>query len=102
MDQESKKILLKRRLSRVGVELWNLTNENDDKKMIGIHYKELWGFNNQLATRAALTVETFRIAKDGLVKLIEEVDANLENRQIVITKSIEHNSLPSLSQLAPS
>ncbi|KAG8366505.1 hypothetical protein BUALT_Bualt17G0087000 [Buddleja alternifolia] len=38
-------------------------NEKDEKKMIGVHYKELCSLTNQLATRATLTMDTFQIAK---------------------------------------
>ncbi|KAG8365107.1 hypothetical protein BUALT_Bualt18G0069900 [Buddleja alternifolia] len=58
-------------------------NEKDEKKKIAAQYKDLCGLHNQLVTRAALTEETFRIAKGGLLKLIEEVDASLENRTLV-------------------
>ncbi|KAG8369748.1 hypothetical protein BUALT_Bualt14G0046000 [Buddleja alternifolia] len=42
---------------------------------------------NKLVTRASLTKETFKIAKNGILKLLEDVDANLENRtDITLTR----------------
>ncbi|KAK6146713.1 hypothetical protein DH2020_020582 [Rehmannia glutinosa] len=81
--KKAKRNIVEGQFSGVSVELSESMNENEEKKMIGVHYKELWGLNNQLASRAAVTAETFKIAKNGLIKLIEEVDASLENRQIV-------------------
>ncbi|KAG8371222.1 hypothetical protein BUALT_Bualt13G0065300 [Buddleja alternifolia] len=58
-------------------------NGQDEKKRIVAQYKELCSLHNQLVTRAALTNETFRIAKSGLLKMIKEVDASLENKTLV-------------------
>ncbi|KAG8369532.1 hypothetical protein BUALT_Bualt14G0023300 [Buddleja alternifolia] len=58
-------------------------NEQDEKKRIVAQYKELCSLHNQLVTRAALTDETFRIAKSGLLKMIGEVDATLKNKTLV-------------------
>ena len=61
----------------LGVSSTKSMNEMEEKKMINIHYKELCSLTNQLVTRAALTSETFKIAKDSLLKMIEEIDASL-------------------------
>ncbi|KAK4486778.1 hypothetical protein RD792_006639 [Penstemon davidsonii] len=55
-------------------------NETDEKKMIGVRYRELSRLHNQLVTRAALALETYEIARDGILKIIEEVDIGLEKR----------------------
>ncbi|PIN19929.1 hypothetical protein CDL12_07387 [Handroanthus impetiginosus] len=47
-------------------------NETEEKNMNGVHFKELHSLTNQLVTQGALTVESFRIAKMGLLKMIEE------------------------------
>ncbi|KAG8366153.1 hypothetical protein BUALT_Bualt17G0046300 [Buddleja alternifolia] len=54
-------------------------DEKEERKMIGVHYKELCGLSNQLVTRASMTMETYRIAKVSLFKMIEEIDVSLEN-----------------------
>ncbi|KAL0357493.1 UNVERIFIED_CONTAM: protein FAR-RED IMPAIRED RESPONSE 1 [Sesamum calycinum] len=58
-------------------------NENEEKKMIGVHYKELCSLYSQLVTRASLTDETFKFAKTGILKMIEEVEIRLENMTVV-------------------
>ncbi|KAG8384114.1 hypothetical protein BUALT_Bualt04G0084600 [Buddleja alternifolia] len=59
-------------------------NEQDEKKRIVAQYKELCRLHNRLVTRAALTDETFRITKVGLLKMSEEVDASLENKTLLV------------------
>ncbi|KAL3839149.1 hypothetical protein ACJIZ3_023740 [Penstemon smallii] len=53
--------------------------EENEKVRIGERYRELCRLHNQLATRAALTEETFESAKNNLHKIIEEVDVKLDN-----------------------
>ncbi|KAL7162511.1 hypothetical protein ACSBR2_042910 [Camellia fascicularis] len=53
--------------------------------MIGRQYKELCHLCTQLATRAAETEKTYKIALDGLNKILEEVNASL--RGVVIEKT---------------
>ncbi|KAL0320528.1 UNVERIFIED_CONTAM: protein FAR1-RELATED SEQUENCE 1 [Sesamum radiatum] len=61
-------------------------DENEKKKMIGVHYKELCTLYSQLVTRAALTDETFKLAKAGILKMIEEVEVKLENMTTISSK----------------
>ncbi|KAL3846337.1 hypothetical protein ACJIZ3_003740 [Penstemon smallii] len=62
--------------------------EKNEKARIGERYRELCRLHNQLATRAALTEETFESAKNNLHKIIEEVDLKLDNTGIPKPTSI--------------
>lgn len=72
-------------------------NEDEEKKLIGVHYKELCSLYNHLTTRGALTTKAFQIAKKYFLKGIEEVDACLENASFVRsthrTKSIVQKNI---------
>ncbi|KAL7229944.1 hypothetical protein ACSBR2_008483 [Camellia fascicularis] len=57
----------------------------DPKAMIGRQYKELCRLCTQLATRATKMEKTYKIALDGLNKILEEVNASL--RGVVIKKT---------------
>ncbi|KAG8372479.1 hypothetical protein BUALT_Bualt12G0070400 [Buddleja alternifolia] len=63
----------------VGTEHSISMDKKEERKMIGVHYNELCGLSNQLVTWASMTMETFGIAKVGLLKMIEEIDETLEN-----------------------
>ncbi|KAK4420262.1 protein FAR-RED IMPAIRED RESPONSE 1 [Sesamum alatum] len=66
-------------------------NANDEKKNIGVHYKELCSLYSQLVTRTALTDETFKLARTGILKMIEEVEVKLEN-MIAVSPNIGSKS----------
>ncbi|XP_027062786.2 protein FAR1-RELATED SEQUENCE 5-like [Coffea arabica] len=64
------------------------TNNLDPKLVSSMRYRELCRIYVQLATRAAETEETYKIAKDSLLKMLEEVDAKLQG-EVASQKSNE-------------
>ncbi|KAG8378829.1 hypothetical protein BUALT_Bualt07G0025500 [Buddleja alternifolia] len=77
--KKAKKTVVQEQIVEVNTERSTSMDEKEERKMIGVHCKELCGLSNQLVTRASMTTETFRIAKVGLLKMIEEIDVSLEN-----------------------
>ncbi|KAL8535753.1 hypothetical protein ACS0TY_011408 [Phlomoides rotata] len=89
--KKAKKNIVEGRSDEVRVEPSTSMNEDEKKKLIGVHYKELYSLYNQLTTRGALTTKTFEIAKKYCVKGIEEIDACLESTSFVrptVVKSV--------------
>ncbi|KAL8470123.1 hypothetical protein ACS0TY_032838 [Phlomoides rotata] len=89
--KKAKKNIVEGRSNEVRVEPSTYMNEDEEKKLIGVHYKELCSLYNKLTTRGALTTNTFEIAKKYVVKGIEEIDACLENTSFVrptVAKSV--------------
>ncbi|XP_028126026.1 protein FAR1-RELATED SEQUENCE 9-like [Camellia sinensis] len=66
------------------IEVTSISYE-DPMAVIGGQYKELCHLCTQLATRAAEMEKTYKIALDGLNKILEEVNASL--RGVVIVKT---------------
>ncbi|XP_027093748.1 protein FAR1-RELATED SEQUENCE 5-like [Coffea arabica] len=64
------------------------TNNLDPKLVSSMRHRELCRIYVQLATRAAETEETYKIAKDSLLKMLEEVDAKLQD-EVASQKSNE-------------
>ncbi|KAL8479570.1 hypothetical protein ACS0TY_026458 [Phlomoides rotata] len=94
--KKAKKNIVEGRSDEVRVEPSASMNEDEEKKLIGVHYKELCSLYNQLTTRGALTTKTFEIAKKYFVKGIEEIDACLENTSFVrpiVAKSVVQGNL---------
>ncbi|KAH6800725.1 hypothetical protein C2S52_001189 [Perilla frutescens var. hirtella] len=79
--KNAKKGIVDSRFSTKSVGLSEGCSEVDLKKMYGVQYRELCSLHNQLATHASSTDETFIIVKNGLLKLIGEVDMCLEKRK---------------------
>ncbi|KAK4438956.1 protein FAR1-RELATED SEQUENCE 5 [Sesamum alatum] len=81
--KKAKKGVVEAQPLRDSVSAPKCVNENKEKKIIGVHYKELCSLYSQLVTRAALTDETFKLAKTSILKMIEEVEVKLENMTVV-------------------
>ncbi|KAI5667621.1 hypothetical protein M9H77_17474 [Catharanthus roseus] len=56
----------------------------DPKVMIGVRYRDLCHLYIQLVTRATKSEETYDMAKDGMQKMLETVNAGLKNKQVKI------------------
>ncbi|KAH6832702.1 hypothetical protein C2S53_015746 [Perilla frutescens var. hirtella] len=54
-------------------------NEDEQKKLKAVRCKELGNLHNQLAMRATLSTQAFENVKNGLIRMIEDLDASLEN-----------------------
>lgn len=95
--KKAKKNIVEDQSNVVREEPFESINEAEEKKLIGVHYRELCSLYNHLTTRGALTTKAFEIAKKYFLKGIEEVDACLENVSLVRstqeTKSIVQNNI---------
>lgn len=74
--KEANKNLVDVKLTEVDIRSSRSIDENEERQMNGIWSRELCGITNQLVTRASLTRDRFRIAKDGLLKLLGEVEVS--------------------------
>ncbi|KAG8369966.1 hypothetical protein BUALT_Bualt14G0068100 [Buddleja alternifolia] len=57
-------------------------SQGDPKEMMSFRYKELCQLYSQLCTRSAESEKTYGIAKQGLRKLFDQVDASFEDDSI--------------------
>nr|XP_048321706.1 protein FAR1-RELATED SEQUENCE 5-like [Ziziphus jujuba var. spinosa] len=77
----------------------NTINE-DPKVSLARRYKDLCRLQTQVATKAAETEETYKIARTALAKILEDVDAYLKDNNIgkSISKIVETTTVPSASE----
>ncbi|XP_057809346.1 protein FAR1-RELATED SEQUENCE 5-like [Salvia miltiorrhiza] len=61
----------------------NLNNFNSDPKILqNLRYKELCGLYVQLVTKASEDEDTYRIVKDGILKMFDMVDGRLQGQEL--------------------
>nr|XP_048324128.1 protein FAR1-RELATED SEQUENCE 5-like [Ziziphus jujuba var. spinosa] len=77
----------------------NTINE-DLKVSLERRYKDLCRLQTQVATKAAETEETYKIARTALAKILDDVDAYLKDNNIgkSISKIVETTTIPSASE----
>ncbi|XP_027124120.1 protein FAR1-RELATED SEQUENCE 5-like [Coffea arabica] len=59
----------------------NINNDLDPKVLFTKRYRDLCRLYTQLVTKAAQTEETYKIAKEGLLKILDLVDARLHQER---------------------
>ncbi|XP_060672413.1 protein FAR-RED IMPAIRED RESPONSE 1-like [Ziziphus jujuba] len=77
----------------------NTINE-DPKVSLARRYKDLCRLQTQVATKAAETEETYKIARTALAKILEDVDTYLKGNNIgkSISKIVETTTVPSANE----
>ncbi|KAL3509230.1 hypothetical protein ACH5RR_028631 [Cinchona calisaya] len=61
---------------------YNINKELDEKVFLSVRYRDLCRLYTQLITRAVESEETYKFAKDGLLKMLEVVDAKLQHEKL--------------------